>query len=87
MPILELLSSDKIMHHIQNITEDAIISYDENRMRIEDKEYINSDYVFMVYEDDENNENSENLFQKKVKHIPLSVIDYQYIKFLETIMF
>ena len=87
MPILELLNTDKIMHHILTITENAIISYNENRMRIDDKEYINSDYVFMVYEDDENNENSENLFEKKVKHIPLSVIDYQYIKFLETLMF
>ena len=86
VPILEFLKTDKILHYIQNITEDAIISYDENRMRIEDKEYINSDYVFMVYEDNEN-DNTKNLLEKKVKHIPLSVIDYQYIKFLKTLMF
>ena len=41
------------MHHIQIITEDAIISYDENIMRIEDKEYVNVDYVYIVYEDTE----------------------------------
>lgn len=48
-PILELLNMEEIIHHIQIITEDAVISYDENKMRVEDKEYVNGDYVFMVF--------------------------------------
>ena len=33
-------------------------------MRIDDKEYINENYIFMVFESDEDN---ENLFEKKIK--------------------
>ena len=82
MPILELLKVDDIIHHIQIIMENSIISYDENIMRIEYKEYMNGNYVFMVYECDED---SKNLFEKKITRIPLSVRDDQYINFLETL--
>lgn len=63
------------MYHIQIITEDAIISYDENIMRIEDKEYVNGDYVYIVYEDTE----------KKYMY-PLKVKDEQFIKFLKKLI-
>lgn len=82
MPILELLKTNDIMNHIEIIMEDAIILYDEDKIRIEDKEYMNGDYVFMVYECDGD---SENLFEKKITRIPLSVKDDQYIKFLKTL--
>ena len=83
IPILELLKTDDIMNYIQIITENAIISYDENIMMIDDKEYINSNYIFMVYEFDRN---SESLFEKKTKNIPLSVRDDQYINFLKNLI-
>lgn len=63
------------MYHIQIITEDAIISYDENIMRIEDKEYVNGDYVYIVYEDTE----------KKYMY-PLKVKDEQFIQFLKKLI-
>ena len=63
------------MYHIQIITEDTIISYDENIMRIEDKEYVNGDYVYIVYEDTE----------KKYMY-PLKVKDEQFIKFLKKLI-
>lgn len=63
------------MYYIQIITEDAIISYDENIMRIEDKEYVNGDYVYIVYEDTE----------KKYMY-PLKVKDEQFIKFLKKLI-
>ena len=82
MPILQSLKPTQINHYIQIIIEDAIISYDENIMIINDEEYINGDYVYMVFEYDGNPENS---FEKKIERIPLSVKDDQYIKFLETL--
>jgi len=76
IPILELLNMDKIVHYIQIITENAVISYNENKMRVEDKEYINGDYMYMVFE-------SEN----KITYIPFSVIDDQYIIYLKTLIY
>jgi len=82
MPILELLKTDEIIHHIQIIIENAIISYDENIMSIQDEEYINNDYVYMVYESEGD---VENLFEKKITRIPISVRDDQFINFLYTL--
>jgi hypothetical protein len=76
MPILEFLKNDVIINYIQIITDDAVISYNENISRVEDKEYINGDYVFMVFE-----------FEKKNTHIPLCISDDQYIKFLNTLVY
>ncbi len=75
-PILQLLKNDDIKQCIQMITEDAIISYNENVMRIKDNEYMNNNNVYMVYQSTDN----------VTEYIPLSVKDDQYIKFLQTLI-
>jgi len=70
-PILKLLTLDEVDLRIQLITEDVVINYDENIMRCNDTEYMNGNYVYMVFQDEEN------------PIIPLSIVDDQYIKYLE----
>jgi len=77
IPILELLKTDEINYHIQLITEDAVINYNENIMMVNDEEYVNGDYVFMCYE--------TYCDAEKIIRIPLSVIDDQYMTFLKTL--
>ena len=78
IPILELLKSDEIFHHIQLITEDAVVNYDENTLSVNDEKYINNDYVFMCFETASDTE--------KITYIPFSVKDNEYIKFLKMLI-
>lgn len=78
-PILESLHNDEINYYIQMITEDAIISYDENKMRVHDNTYVNENYLYMVYETEDEN-------KKDITYIPISVKDNQYIIFLKSLI-
>jgi hypothetical protein len=78
IPILESLNNKELNMYIQNITEDAVTTYDENIIRVEDKEYTKGDYVFMEFETIGDS--------KKVTHIPISIKDAQYIRFLEELL-
>ena len=79
IPILELLKSDEIIHHVQLIIEDAVVNYDENTLRVNDEKYVNENYVFMCFE-------TASDAEKKNAYIPLSVKDNEYIKFLKMLI-
>ena len=83
IPVLDILSTEEINKYISLIIEDAIICYDENLMRKEEIEYRNGNYVYMDFEYEQD---IEPYSEKIHKHIPLRVIDDQYIHFLRSLL-